>query len=194
MNNYTLHLSSFHSFMLTSFTSTSSYKSSYTNKSSTSVYESLYTITMNIFRMKKYNKKFEKKVKNNKENVTELLFTINIFMKSWHSKRQWKSLSKYVEFEFSLQTIALLTIHDVFFDVTNSVKNQKLTENDLKLKLCSENESETYKEAVTSDDFKQWKQAMNNEYKFLEANFMWNLVKLFSDWCALKDKWIFHYK
>jgi hypothetical protein len=31
-----------------------------------------------------------------------------------------------------------------------------------------------------SDDFKQWKQAMNSEYKFLKANFTWNLVKLFS--------------
>jgi len=65
--------------MLTSFTSTSSYKSSYINKSSTSVYESLYTITMNIFRMKKYNKKFKKEVKNNKENVIELFFIIDIF-------------------------------------------------------------------------------------------------------------------
>jgi hypothetical protein len=45
-----------------------------------------------------------------------------------------------------------------------------------------------------SDDFKQWKQAMNSEYKFLKTNFTWNLVKLFSDWCALKNKWIFYYK
>jgi hypothetical protein len=45
-----------------------------------------------------------------------------------------------------------------------------------------------------SDNFKQWKQAMNSEYKFLEANFTWNLVKLFLNWCALRNKWIFHYK
>jgi len=68
--------------MSTSFTSTLLYKLLYTNKSLTTVYESLYATTMNIFRMKKYNKKFKKEVKNNEENVTELLFTINIFMKS----------------------------------------------------------------------------------------------------------------
>jgi hypothetical protein len=41
---------------------------------------------------------------------------------SRHSERQWKSFSKYVD--FSLQTIVLLIVHNVFFDVTNSVKNQ----------------------------------------------------------------------
>jgi hypothetical protein len=35
----------------------SSYKSSYTNKSSSSVYKSSYASTMNIFRMKKYNER-----------------------------------------------------------------------------------------------------------------------------------------
>jgi len=60
------------------------YKSSYTNKSSTTVYKSSYATTMNIFRMKKYNKKFEKEVKNekNEKNVTELFSVINILMKS----------------------------------------------------------------------------------------------------------------
>jgi hypothetical protein len=52
----------------------------------------------------------------------------------------------------------------VFLDAANSVKNWKFTENDQK--LCSENESETYKEVIMSDSFKQWKQAMNSEYKF----------------------------
>jgi len=67
--------------MLTLFTSTSSYKLLYTNKSSMTIYKSLYATTMNIFKMKKYNKKFKKEVKNNKENVTGLFFTIDIFMK-----------------------------------------------------------------------------------------------------------------
>jgi len=92
-------------------------------------------------------------------------------MKSWHSERQWKLLLKYIEYKFDLQTIVLLTVHNVFFNVTNSAKNQKLTKNDLKLKSCSENESETYKEVIMSDDFKQWKQTINSEYKFLEVNF-----------------------
>jgi len=68
--------------MSTSFTSMSSYKSSYTNKSSTTIYKSSYITTMNIFRMKKYNKKFEKEVKNNEENVIKLFSIIDIFMKS----------------------------------------------------------------------------------------------------------------
>jgi hypothetical protein len=47
-----------------------------------------------------------------------------------------------------------------------------------------------YKETVMSDDFKQWKQAINNEYKFLETNFTWNLVKmLLTD--MFKNKWVF---
>jgi len=79
VNNYILHSLSFHLF-----TSTSSYKSSYTNKSSSSVYKSSYATTMNIFRMKKYNEKFEKEIKNkeDKKNVIKLLFTINIFIES----------------------------------------------------------------------------------------------------------------
>jgi len=63
--------------MLMSFTSTSLYK-----LLSTTVYKSLYTTTMNIFRMKKYNKKFEKEVKNNKENVIKLFSIIDIFTES----------------------------------------------------------------------------------------------------------------
>jgi len=43
----------------------------------------------------------------------------------------------------------------VFLDVTNSAKNQKLTENDSELKSCSGGEPETYKEVIMSDDFKQ---------------------------------------
>jgi len=180
--------------MLTLSTLTLLYKLLYTNKFSTTVYKLSYATTMNIFRVKKYNEKFEKEVKNkeNKENITELFFIIDILMKSWHLKRKWKSLLKYVEFEFNFQTIVLSAIHDVFFDVTNSVKNWKITENNLK--SCSENESETYKEVIMSDNFKQWKQAMNSEYKSLEANFTWDLVKLFFNWCALKNKWIFYYK
>jgi len=120
VNNYTLHLSSSHQFTLMS-----SYKSLYTNKSLSSVYKSLYATTTDIFRMKKYNEKFEKEVKNkeNKENVIKLFSMIDILTKSWHSKRQWKSFLKYVEFKFNLQTIVLLTVHDVFLDVTNSMKN-----------------------------------------------------------------------
>jgi hypothetical protein len=43
--------------------------------------------------MKKYNEKFEKEVKNNKdkENVIKLFFTIDMLTKSRHSERQWKS-------------------------------------------------------------------------------------------------------
>jgi len=84
VNNHTSHSSSSCSFMSTSFTLTSSYKLSYTNKPSTSVYKSSYTTTMNTFRMKKYNEKFEKEMKNkeDKENVTELFFIIDILMKS----------------------------------------------------------------------------------------------------------------
>jgi len=62
----------------------SSYKSLYTNKSLSSVYKSLYATTTDIFRMKKYNEKFEKEVKNkeNKENVIKLFSMIDILTKS----------------------------------------------------------------------------------------------------------------
>jgi hypothetical protein len=72
--------------------------------------------------MKKYNEKFKKEVKNNKdkENVIWTIFTINMLTESRHSEKQWKSFLKYVS--FNLQTIVLLIVHNVFFDVTNSVK------------------------------------------------------------------------
>ncbi len=123
VNNHILHSLLSCSLISTSFTLMSSYKSSYTNKSSTTVYKSSYITTMNIFRMKKYNKKFKKEVKNNEENVIKLFSIIDIFMKSWHSEKQWKSFSKYVEFRFNLQTIALLIVYNVFFDVTNSAED-----------------------------------------------------------------------
>lgn len=52
----------------------------------------------------------------------------------------------------------------------------------------------TVEEALNGDDGKQWRQAMDNEYKSLMENNTWTLVELPSGAKPIKSKWVFKKK
>ncbi len=118
-------------------------------------------------------------MKKEKEDVMNIFFTIDrsVLAESWCSKRERQLFIK-----LKLKAIMIyLTVFDVIVDVMKKKKDFK-------------NESQTFKQTITSHKLKDWKKAMNSEYNLLMTNFTWTLKTLLSNQQALKNKWIYHYK
>ena len=172
----------------------SPYKSPYKpllNAPTSPPYESPYAPITDTSRFKEFEEEAEDEEAEDEESegdVNELPPTIDMPTEPRRSVRQRKPPSKFVGFSFQA-VVALPAVHDAFLDAANSAEVRKTTENE-----SSGGEPETYKEAVTNDDSKQWKQAMDSEYKSLQTNSTWDLVKLPPNRRALRGKWVFRYK
>lgn len=142
-----------------------------------SPYQSTYIPSNEASMLNEYNNDSEE----NEEDVTEQPPKIDVPSPPTlrRSGRQRQVPSK-----FSLEAIvALPAVCDAFLDAAATTTEER-----------THGEPTTYKEAVSSPDSKQWKQAMDSELKSLEANSTWDLVKLPPDHRALRGRWVYRYK
>ncbi len=105
-------------------------------------------------------------MKKEKKDIIDISFTINrsVLAESQHFKRERQSSIK-------LKFKAIM-IYSVVFDAIIDV---------IKKKEDFRNESQTFKQIITSYELKDWKKAMNNEYNSLMINFTWTLKTLLSN-------------